>query len=297
MSLPFIPQSYIEGLQKQKELISELGNSGSSVPGIPGVKSVIDRLAALDESFKKVKEYYEDAAEKEADKEEQNAVDSGIVETDEQKRARREAKRREAVEKIDEEIGKYAEKQESFVREQLAIIEVNYNFIIQQIKDLPNAITLALTTSLQPAAVGAAVPNPFYNIGILFQNLSTIKSSISSLKNNFLQMLIAADKIKLALPDEVTGLLQTILKIQDGISLPKREKFDQPPPPVPSGTVIELNLGDYRQISGPGNYAVVTSEGILGTPKGTTGQIVEFVKENNILKKIRLKVGPIVQNP
>jgi len=222
---------YIKSLQEQKKLISELGDSGPSLPGL-NVDAITQRLADLDENLSKTVDYYNSLAEQESDKEEAEAEKNGIKETEEQKKARRQKKREEASNKIRETKNRFIETQKDFVQEQITIIKVNWGTISSETSDLPQTITLATATSLQPAAVGAAVPNPIFNLGVYYQVLKAIGRSLNVIKTAFLNMLIAADKIKFALPKEVTGTLNTILDLQNSVlgSLPKTEEVNQPPP-------------------------------------------------------------------
>ena len=277
-----VTEEYIKALQEQKKLIAELGSSGQGLPGL-NPDEIAKRLADLDENLSKTIEYYNSQAEAEADKEEKEAEAKGIKETDEQKAARRKAKRDEAQKKIKEVTDRFVETQKDFVNEQVSIIQVNYNVIEKEVGDLPKTITLATTTSVQPAALGAAAPNPLFNLGVLFQILSSIKRSLGNIKTAFLNMLIAADKIKFVLPPSVTNLLQKILAIEKSIggSLPNTSDIDQPPPAAPAGTEITVKTGEYRALSGPGALAVVTADNLVQARKGQTGQIVDYIKDTN----------------
>ena len=85
-------------------------------------------------------------------------------------------------------------------------------------------------------------------------------------------MLIAADKIKFALPPGITLLLQRILSIEQTLEAkkPKESEFNQPPP----GIQVTLNVGEYR-LSSANGYAIVTADNIGGAPKNSPGRIVE----------------------
>ena len=265
---------YIEALQKQKKLITDLSNSGPDIPGLD-VEAIALKLAELDTNLQETIKYYNDLADREAAKEEQEKADAGIKETDEEKRARRKKKRDEALKKGKDIVEKYVEAQRDFIQEQIAIIEVNYDVIKDEIVELPNTITLATTTSLQPAAVGAAVPNPIFNLGVLYQTIKSIMRSVGTIKTAFLNMLIAADKIKFVLPPAITGLLQKILDIETTLksSAPSKSEVDQPPPKTPDGTDVTLKTGQYRKSDVPG-YAIVTAEGVQAR-KGQPGRILE----------------------
>jgi hypothetical protein len=264
---------YIKSLQEQKKLISELGNSGPSLPGL-NVDEITKTLADLDENLSKTVDYYKSLAEQEADKEEAEAEKNGIKETKEQKRDRREKKRAEATKKIKDTTDRFIETQKDFVQEQISIIKVNWGTISSETKDLPQTITLATATSFQPAAVGAAVPNPIFNLGVYYQVLKSIGRSLNVIKTAFLNMLIAADKIKFALPEEVTGTLNTILGLINSIggSLPSTEEVNQPPPLAPTGTEVILNFGEYQKI---GNGKVNVTRDLIQVRKGQTGLIIE----------------------
>jgi len=269
--------AYIKALQEQKKLITTLSSSGPSIPGL-SVEDVAKKLAELDTNLQETIKYYNDLADREAAKEEQEKADAGIKETDEEKRARRKKKRDEAFKKGEEMIAKYIEAQRDFIQEQIAIIEVNAGIITKEVATIPKTITLAGITAAQPTAVGAAVPNYLYNAGILFQNLSSIGRSLGTIKTAFLNMLIAADKIKFALPTEITGLLQKILNIEQTLEAkkPKESEFDQPPP----GIQVTLSDGEYRLSSADG-YAIVTADNIGGAPKNSPGRIVENLTDGD----------------
>ena len=271
-----ITAQYIENLEKQKELITTLSKDESKIPGL-NVEQIAKNLAELDQNLADTIDYYKTLAEQEAAKEEQEKADAGIEETDEEKKARRKKKRDEALKKADEMIAKYVKTQKDFIQEQISIIEVNYGVIDAEVKELPNTITLATTTSLQPAAVGAAVPNPIFNLGVLYQIFKSIGRSIGTIKTAFLNMLIAADKIKFALPTEITGLLQKILNIEETLKKkkPKESEFDQTPPAVQ----VTLNVGEYRLSSADG-YVIVTAEG-TGVPKNSGGRILENLTDED----------------
>ena len=142
----------------------------------------------------------------------------------------------------------------------------------QEVTELPKTIALATTTSLQPAALGAAAPNPIFNLGLLYQTIKAIRRSLGNIKTAFLNMLIAADKIKFALPSSVTNILQQILSIEKTLESkkPKESEFNQPPP----GIQVTLNVGEYR-LSSANGYAIVTADNIGGAPKNSPGRIVE----------------------
>lgn len=270
-----ITQQYIDALKKQRELISELGSS--SVPGL-NLETIAQNLADLDENFSKTVKYFEEQADKEASKEEQAAAAAGVEETEEQKKARRDKKRQEANKKRKELLDRFVESQKEFVNEQISIIEVNYGIINQEVPSLVQTITLATTTSLQPAALGAAAPNPLFNLGLLFQTIGSIRKSIGTLKTSFLAMLIAADKIKFVLPPPVTNLLQIVLKADDLAKKvsPKTKDIDAPPPAVPAGTELVVNIGDYKTIGN--NRLTITAENLVQVRKGQVADILEFLR-------------------
>lgn len=272
---------YINDLKAQKELIKELSNSGPSIKGLT-IDEILLRLAELDENLTKTIEYYNAKAEADAKKEEEEAANSGVQETDQQKEERRRKKREEAAKKIKETTDRFIETQRDYVQEQIAIIRVNWGVVQEETSEIPQIIPLAIATAAQPAAVGAAVPNPFYNIGVLFQTLKAIKRSLNNIKAAFLNILIAADKIKLALPKEVTETFAKILSIQEllGKTSPPSSDFDQAPPAIPAGVEVILNVGQYEEFRDSNNvlYARVIQKGILGAPQGTTGVVVDYIR-------------------
>ena len=267
----------LKALEEQKKLISDLGSAGLQITGL-NVEQIAKTLAELDQNLSDTIQYYKDLADQEAAKEEQEQADAGIVETEEQKKARRDKKTQEALKKVEDIGKKYVESQRDFIQEQISIIEVNAGIIAKEVPTLPKTIVLALTTSLQPAVIGVGVPNPLSNLGILFQNLSSIGRSLGTIKTAFLNMLIAADKIKFALPTEITGLLQKILNIEQTLEAkkPKESEFDQPPP----GIQVTLSVGEYRLSSADG-YAIVTADNIGGAPKNSPGRIVENLTDGD----------------
>lgn len=271
-----ITAQYIKDLEKQQELITTLSKDGPKIDGL-NVEQIAKNLAELDQNLADTIDYYKTLAEQEAAKEEQEKADAGIEETDEEKKARRKKKRDEALKKADEMIAKYVKTQKDFIQEQISIIEVNYGVIDAEVKELPNTITLATTTSLQPAAVGAAVPNPIFNLGVLYQISKSIGRSIGTIKTAFLNMLIAADKIKFALPPGITLLLQRILSIEQTLEAkkPKESEFNQTPP----GVEVTLSVGEYR-LSSANGYAIVTADG-TGVPKNSGGRILENLTDGD----------------
>ena len=290
-----VTAEYIKALEDQKKLISTLGSSGPKIPGL-SVEQVAKNLAELDQNLADTIDYYKTLAEQEAAKEEQEKADAGIVETDEEKKARRKKKTDEALKKADEMAAKYVEAQRDFIQEQISIIEVNYGVISQEVTELPKTITLATTTSLQPAALGAAAPNPIFNLGILYQTIKSIRRSLGNIKTAFLNMLIAADKIKFALPSSVTNTLQQILSIEKtlGISGPSESEVDQPPPPTPPGTQVTLKTGEYR-LSSDTRYAIVTSNNIVQARQNQPGRILENVKDaNGVVTGIKIEIVPAI---
>lgn len=288
---------YIKALEEQKKLIRELGDSGPSLPGL-NVEEIAKRLAELDENLSKTVDYYNAKADADAKKEEDEAAQSGVEETEEQKQERRRKKREEAQKKIKETTDKFIETQRDFIQEQISIIKVNWGVIKEESADIPKTITLASTTSLQPAALGAAAPNPIFNLGLLYQVLKSIARSVNNIKTAFLNMLIAADKIKFALPPEVTKTLNTILAIQKSLggSIPKTSDVDQPPPNTPEGTEIQLKTNEFRNLTGPGGNIVVTADNLVQARKGQTGQVVEYIRENGVVVAARIKIGPVNQS-
>lgn len=290
-----ITAEYIKALEDQKKLISSLGSSGSQIPGL-NVEQVAKNLAELDQNLADTIDYYKTLAEQEAAKEEQDKVDAGIEETDEEKKARRKKKLDEALKKADEMTAKYVEAQRDFIQEQISIIEVNYGVISQEVTELPKTIALATTTSLQPAALGAAAPNPIFNLGLLYQTIKAIRRSLGNIKTAFLNMLIAADKIKFALPSSVTNTLQQILSIEKtlGISGPSESEVDQPPPPTPPGTQITLKNGEYRLSVDP-RYAIVTAKDIVQARENQPGRILETIKDSNgTVTGIKIEIVPAI---
>jgi actin-related protein len=213
-----LSQDYLNALASQKALIDELGGSrpGSGIPGLTP-EEVSKRLADSDENLKKTKEYYEELAKREAEREESEAKAKGIKETDAQKKSRRDAKKKEARKKIEETTKKFVAEQKDFVNEQISIIDLNYTLIQRELKDIPKGISVATATSLQPAAVGAAAPNPIFNLGLYYQSLSSLKAALGNIKIYFLNILIAADKIRFVLPSNVTNLLQTVVALEKNV--------------------------------------------------------------------------------
>jgi hypothetical protein len=271
-----ITAAYLKALEEQKKLISDLGSAGLQIPGL-NVEEIAKTLAELDQNLSDTIQYYKDLADQEAAKEEQEQADAGIVETEEQKKARRDKKTQEALKKVEDIGKKYVESLKDFIQEQISIIEVNAGIISKEVPTLPKTIIQAITTSLQPAVIGVGVPNPLSNLGILFQNLSSIGRSLGTIKTAFLNMLIAADKIKFALPTEITGLLQKILNIEETLKKrkPKESEFDQTPP----GVEVTLSVGEYR-LSSANGYAIVTADG-TGVPKNSGGRILENLTDGD----------------
>jgi hypothetical protein len=271
-----ITAAYLKALEEQKKLISELGSTGLKIPGL-NVEQIAKTLAELDQNLSDTIQYYKDLADQEAAKEEQQQADAGIVETEEQKKARRDKKIQEALKKGEDVTKKYVESLRDFIQEQISIIEVNAGIITKEVATIPKTITLAGITAAQPTAVGAAVPNYLYNAGIFFQNLSAIGRSLGTIKTAFLNMLIAADKIKFALPTEITVLLQRILSIEQTLEAkkPKESEFDQLPP----GVEVTLSVGEYR-LSSANGYAIVTADG-TGVPKNSGGRIIENLTDGD----------------
>jgi len=271
-----ITAAYLKALEEQKKLISDLGSAGLQIPGL-NVEEIAKTLAELDQNLSDTIQYYKDLADQEAAKEEQEQADAGIVETEEQKKARRDKKTQEALKKVEDIGKKYVESLKDFIQEQISIIEVNAGIISKEVPTLPKTIIQAITTSLQPAVIGVGVPNPLSNLGILFQNLSSIGRSLGTIKTAFLNMLIAADKIKFALPTEITGLLQKILNIEETLKKrkPKESEFDQTPP----GVEVTLSVGEYR-LSSANGYAIVTADG-TGVPKNSGGRIIENLTDGD----------------
>jgi hypothetical protein len=280
---------YIKALQEQKKLITTLSSSGPSIPGLT-VEDVAKRLAELDTNLQETIKYYNDLADQEAAKEEQEKADAGINETDEEKRARRKKKRDEALKKGEEMIAKYIEAQRDFIQEQIAIIEVNSGVIEGAVLSLPPAVSAAIVTASVPTAVGAAVPNYLYNIGVLLQTLRGFSQTLKLIKTSFLNILIAADKIKFVLPEPITSLLNKILDIEKLFeNEPTQESIT---PPAPPGTPATLKTGEYRNTVRAG-YVIVTADNIQGAPKNSTGKILEFTKDSNgAVTGIKIEIVP-----
>jgi hypothetical protein len=227
-----ITAEYIKALEEQKKLISTLGRSGPSIPGL-SVEEIAENLAELDQNLADTIDYYKTLAEQEAAKEEQQQADAGVVETDEQKRARRQKKTQEALKKGEEMTAKYIEAQRDFIQEQIAIIEVNAGVIEGAVTGLPPAVSAAIVTASVPTAVGAAVPNYLYNIGVLLQTLRGFSQTLKLIKTAFLNILIAADKIKFVLPPAITGLLDKILNVEKLFEKEPTQESITPPAPPP----------------------------------------------------------------
>lgn len=281
-----ISEAYLRALEEQKKLIAQLGSS-SPIPGLT-VEQVARNLAALDQNLKATIQYYESQAEIESSAEAGSGTDagpSGPTETPEQRRERR---RREAAKKVEDVVNSYIESQRDFIQEQISIIEVNFGIIEDEVTQIPKTLGLATTTSLQPAALGAAAPNPAFNLGLLYQIISSIRRSLENIRSSFLNVLIAADKIKFALPAEVTGLLQKILSLQEILKgrTPSEKDINVPVPNAPVGTEVILNPGEFGTVSGTEGYVVVTSESVFQVRKGQIGQIVENLPNG----KVRIRI-------
>lgn len=209
--------SYLEALQKQKDLIAQIGNSsGVNIPGL-NVDAVIENLARLNSDLQQTYEYYDSLAESEADKEEREAEAAGIVESEEDKRARRDAKKQEAKKKREETFSRYKSSLGDFVQEQISIIENSVASIEEGTKALPVKIGEAISTAALPAALPPGLPNPAYNLLIFSQQVKAIKVVLDDLFSRYLSLLIAADKIKFALPTKVIQLLEVLTQIQNTI--------------------------------------------------------------------------------
>jgi hypothetical protein len=295
--------TYLENLKRQKQLISDLGSSsGSKLLRDNGlnVDAIARNLAALDQNLKKTEEYYKSLAESEILNEEQAQANAGITETEEQKEERRSRKTQEVLKKGEESVNNFIESQRDFIQEQISIIEVNYAIIEQETKGLPKTISLAITTALQPAAVGAAVPNFLYNLGILFQNLQSIRRSLGNIKSSFLNILIAADKIKFALPGPVIDILERIVNIEDLLKKdsPSEESIDQPPPPAPVGSRITLLIGEFAISEFNIEYATVTAESKFGINVGQVGKIVNVTGDSEeTITSIEIEVVNAIPPP
>jgi hypothetical protein len=294
-----ITQQYLENLKRQRELILSLSSSGPKLPGL-NVENIARNLAGLDKNLSKTIEYYKSLAESEIVNEEQVQINSGITETEEQKEERKRRKRQEAFKKEEESVNNFVESQRDFIQEQISIIEVNYSIIEQETNSLPKTISLAITTALQPAAVGAAVPNPLYNLGILFQNLQSIRRSLGNIKSSFLNILISADKIKFALPGPVIDILERIVNIEDLLKKdsPSEESINQPPPPAPVGSRITLLIGEFSISEFNIQYATVTAESKFGINVGQVGKIVNVTGDSEeTVTSIEIEVVNVIPPP
>lgn len=221
-------ESYLKTLERQKALIAELGNnSGVKIPGL-NVDAVIENLAQLNSDIQQTYEYYDSQAEVEASNEEQKAEAEGIIETEEQKKARRDAKKQESRKKKEETFNKYKESLGDFVQEQISIIETSVASVEEGTKNLPQNIASAIGAFAVPTAVGAAVPNYLYNWLVLFQQIKAIKIVLDDLFIRYLDMLIAADKIKFALPNPILNLLEKLTAVQQLIDAAIPQRPNQP---------------------------------------------------------------------
>lgn len=220
---------YIEALQEQKKLITNLSSSGPAIPGL-NVDDVAKRLAELDTNLQDSVNYYRDLADQERIREELDASIAGIEESAEAKSARIERKRKQAEEETKKIVDGYIESQRDFIQEQISIIEVNSGVIQGAVIGLPPAVTAAIVTASVPTAVGAAVPNYLYNIGVLLQTLRGFAQTIKLIKTAFLNVLIAADKIKFVLPKTITEFLNQILEIEKLFENEPTEDSITPPP-------------------------------------------------------------------
>ena len=211
--------SYLKALERQKSLIAELGsNSGVKIPGL-NVDSVIENLAKLNADLQQTYDYYDSQINVEASKEEQSAAEAGTIETEAQKKARIDSKKQEAQKKKEETFNRYKESLGDFVQEQISIIETSIASIEEGTKTLPEKIAVAVSTAALPASLPPGVPNPIYNIGVLYQQIKSIKVVLDDLFSRYLTMLIAADKIKFALPGKIIQLLEKLTVLQDKISV------------------------------------------------------------------------------
>ena len=108
-------------------------------------------------------------------------------------------------------------------------------------------------------------------------------------------MLIAADKIKFALPSEITSLLQRILSIEKtlGSSGPSDSEVDQPAPPTPPGTQVILKTGEYRLSVDP-RYVIVTSSEAQAR-QNQPGRILETIKDaNGVVTGVKIEIVPAI---
>lgn len=231
-------EEYQKALQEQKKLITNLSSSGPAIPGL-NVEDVAKRLAELDINLQDSVNYYKDLADQERIREELDALNSGIVESAEAKSARVERKRKQAEEESKKIVDGYIESQRDFIQEQIAIIEVNTGVIQSELSDLSTTIPLATVTAAQPAAIGAALPNPFFNLGNLLQTFKGILRSLKFIKTSFLNILIAADKIKFVLPEPITRLLNEIITVESKLKSDSPSADSITPPPPEENTQIE----------------------------------------------------------
>ena len=124
-----------------------------------------------------------------------------------------------AQKKKEETFNRYKESLGDFVQEQISIIETSIASIEEGTKTLPEKIAVAVSTAALPASLPPGVPNPIYNIGVLYQQIKSIKVVLDDLFSRYLTMLIAADKIKFALPGKIIQLLEKLTVLQDKISV------------------------------------------------------------------------------
>lgn len=244
-------EEYQKALQEQKKLITNLSSSGPAIPGL-NVEDVAKRLAELDTNLQDSVNYYKDLADQERIKEELDALNSGIVESAEAKSARIERKRKQAEEETEKIVDGYIESQRDFIQEQIAIIEVNSAVIQGEVESLPALIIAAGITASLPTAVGLAVPNYLYNIGVFLQSLKGFAATLKLIKTAFLNVLIAADKIKFVLPEPITILLNKITAIEDTFKKEgsKTRETITPPPVDFEGFQTKVSkLTETQQIS------------------------------------------------
>lgn len=211
-----LAEEYRIALKEQKKLIVNLSGSGPSIPGL-NVESVAARLAELDPNLQDSLKYYTELAAR--SEERLKSLDADDIET----RESIERERKQALDDAEKISNEYVESQRDFIQEQIAIIEVNTGVIQGAVVSLPAAITAAGITSTIPTAVGAAVPNYLYNIGVLLQTLRGFSQTLKLIKTAFLNMLIASDKIKFVLPPGITGLLNNILNVEKLLGKSEKE--------------------------------------------------------------------------
>lgn len=185
-------------LDKQKELIKQLGDLGNSLPGLdkdPIIKNIMDKS----EGFKAYNQIVED--------EYLDNIDRGMNEADAKKES--DAKKEEINAKVKGNL-------DQSVNEQITIIKQQYKVFKDGLDRIPVDVTAIIANILLPPAIATSgsTPNPVYALNLAKTEKNKLSGLLGMIIIAFTEMLKAATGIYYEIPAFLLELFAQLAKVK-----------------------------------------------------------------------------------